>query len=214
MGRSAQRTQGYVPENQFRRPSPDLHGGRLTEILEPLLERRETSTTPAREEEHRAAGSPSTRPRWTVSRQSARHHTGTQEQQQKGTEYATEHSATSRSNREDEVLHTAAATAQPAMAAATGSMSRERKRWSTESHSAIQGGREHPSFKGPRGGALHRTSEHHDQLAVQIDEQVRAPPLSSSPSRSPPAGCCSTQGTKCPAFLRAGSVGLLGLWAL
>jgi hypothetical protein len=120
MGRSAQRTQGSVPENQFRCPHPDLHGGRLTEILEPLPEPRETSTTPAREEEHRAVGSPSTRPRWTETRQSARHHTGTQAQQQKGTQYATEHSATSRSNKEDEVLHTAAATAQPTMAMATG----------------------------------------------------------------------------------------------
>jgi hypothetical protein len=38
------------------------------EILEPLPEPRETSTALAREEEHRAAGSPSTRPRWTKTR--------------------------------------------------------------------------------------------------------------------------------------------------
>jgi hypothetical protein len=65
VGRPAQRTQGSVLENQFRRPRPGLHGGRLTEILEPLPEPRETSTAPAREDEHRAAGSPSTRPRRT-----------------------------------------------------------------------------------------------------------------------------------------------------
>jgi hypothetical protein len=47
-----------------------MHGGRLTEILEPLREPKETSTTPAREEKHRAAGSPSTRPRWTETRES------------------------------------------------------------------------------------------------------------------------------------------------
>jgi hypothetical protein len=63
--RPAQRTQGSIPENQFRRPRPGLHGGRLTEILEPLPKPRETSTAPAREDEHRAAGSPGTRPRWT-----------------------------------------------------------------------------------------------------------------------------------------------------
>ena len=68
MGRSAQRTRSSVPENQFRRPRPGLHGGRLTEILEPLPEPRETSTAPAREDEHRAAESPSTRPRWTTIR--------------------------------------------------------------------------------------------------------------------------------------------------
>jgi hypothetical protein len=68
VGRPAQRTQGSVPENQFCRPRPDLHGGRLTEILEPLPEPRDTSTAPAREEEHRAAGSPSTRPWWTRTR--------------------------------------------------------------------------------------------------------------------------------------------------
>ena len=73
MGRPAQRTQGSVPENQFRRPRPDLHGGRLTEILEPLLRPWETSTAPAREEEHRAAGSPSTRPRWTIIREEPQH---------------------------------------------------------------------------------------------------------------------------------------------
>jgi hypothetical protein len=87
VGRPAQRTQGSVPENQFRRPRPGLHGGRLTEILEPLPEPRETSTAPAREEEHRAAGSPSTRPRWTETRESTsstkarhqQHHTTTTE---------------------------------------------------------------------------------------------------------------------------------------
>jgi hypothetical protein len=68
VGRPAQRTQGSVLENQFRRPRPDLHSGRLTEILEPLLRSWETSTAPAREEEHRAAGSPNTRPRWTTIR--------------------------------------------------------------------------------------------------------------------------------------------------
>ena len=73
MGRPAQRTRGSVPENQFRRPRPDLHGGRLTEILEPLLRPWETSTAPAREEEHRAAGSPSTRPRWTIIREEPQH---------------------------------------------------------------------------------------------------------------------------------------------
>jgi hypothetical protein len=77
VGRPAQRTRGSVPENQFRRPRPDLHGGRLTEILEPLPEPRETSTAPAREEEHRAAGSPSTRPRLTAIR-GTQHHTGTE----------------------------------------------------------------------------------------------------------------------------------------
>ena len=77
MGRPAQRTRGSVPENQFRRPRPDLHGGRLTEILEPLPEPRETSSAPAREEEHRAAGSPSTRPRLTAIR-GTQHHTGTE----------------------------------------------------------------------------------------------------------------------------------------
>jgi hypothetical protein len=35
----------------------------------------ETSTAPAREEEHRAAGSSSTRPRWTIIR-AERHRTG------------------------------------------------------------------------------------------------------------------------------------------
>jgi hypothetical protein len=78
VGRSAQRTQGSVPENQFRRPRPGLHGGRLTEILEPLPEPRETSTAPAREEEHHAVGSPSTRPRWTKIRE--QHHTGVRAQ--------------------------------------------------------------------------------------------------------------------------------------
>jgi hypothetical protein len=73
VGRPAQRTQGSVPENQFRRPHPDLHGGRLTEILEPLPEPRETSTAPAREEEHRAAGSPSTRLWWTIIRRTTPH---------------------------------------------------------------------------------------------------------------------------------------------
>jgi hypothetical protein len=68
VGRPAQRTQGSVPENQFRRPRPNLHGGRLTEILESLPESRETSTAPAREEEHHAAGSSSTRTRWTIIR--------------------------------------------------------------------------------------------------------------------------------------------------
>jgi hypothetical protein len=87
VGRPAQRTQGSVPENQFRRPRPDLHGGRLTQILEPLSEPRETSTAPAREEEHHAAGSPSNRPRWTETRESTsstkarrqQHHTTTTE---------------------------------------------------------------------------------------------------------------------------------------
>ena len=73
MGRPAQRTRSSVPENQFRRPRPGLHGGRLTEILEPLPEPRETSTAPAREDEHRAAGSSSTRPRWTEIRQESEH---------------------------------------------------------------------------------------------------------------------------------------------
>jgi hypothetical protein len=68
VGRPAQRTQGSVPENQFRRPRPDLHGERLTKILEPLLRPWETSTAPARGEEHCAAGSPNTRPRWTTIR--------------------------------------------------------------------------------------------------------------------------------------------------
>ena len=72
MGRPAQRTQGSVPENQFRRPRPDLHGGRLTEILEPLPEPRVTSMAPAREE-HRVAGSPSNRPRWIIIRQTTPH---------------------------------------------------------------------------------------------------------------------------------------------
>jgi hypothetical protein len=87
VGRPAQRTQDSVPENQFCRPRPGLHGGRLTEILEPLPEPRETSTAPAREEKHRAAGSPSTRPRWTETRESTsstkarhqQHHTTTTE---------------------------------------------------------------------------------------------------------------------------------------
>jgi hypothetical protein len=77
MGRPAQRTQGSVPENQFRRPRPGLHSGRLTEILEPLLRLWETSTTPAREDEHRAAGSPGTRPWWTIIRRT-QHHTSAQ----------------------------------------------------------------------------------------------------------------------------------------
>jgi hypothetical protein len=77
VGRSAQRTRSSVPENQFRRPRPGLHGGRLTEILEPLPEPRETSTAPAREAEHRAAESSGTRPRWTVIRRT-QHHTGAQ----------------------------------------------------------------------------------------------------------------------------------------
>jgi hypothetical protein len=82
VGRPAQRTQGYVPENQFRCPHLDLHGGRLTEILEPLLEPRETSTIPDREEEHRVAGSSSTRPRWTDIREEPQHHTNARFQQQ------------------------------------------------------------------------------------------------------------------------------------
>jgi hypothetical protein len=57
------------------------------EILESLPEPRETSTVPAREEEHRAAESPSTRPRWTETRESTsstkarhqQHHTTTTE---------------------------------------------------------------------------------------------------------------------------------------
>jgi hypothetical protein len=93
VGRPAQRTQGSVLENQFRRPRPGLHGGRLTEILEPLPEPRETSTAPAREEEHRAAGSPSTRPRWTETRESTsstkarhqQHHTTTTENNRRPT---------------------------------------------------------------------------------------------------------------------------------
>jgi hypothetical protein len=50
----------------------------LTKILEPLPEPKETSTAPAREEEHRAAGSPSTRPQWTKIRE--QHHTGVRAQ--------------------------------------------------------------------------------------------------------------------------------------
>ena len=46
----------FGPDNQFRRPRPGLHGGRLTEILEALPELRKTSTAPAREEEHHAEG--------------------------------------------------------------------------------------------------------------------------------------------------------------
>jgi hypothetical protein len=49
----------------------------LTEILEPLLRPWETSTTPAREEEHRAAGSPNTRPRWTTIRANRAPHRST-----------------------------------------------------------------------------------------------------------------------------------------
>jgi hypothetical protein len=77
VGRSAQRTQGSIPENQFRCPRPGLHGGRLTEILELLLRLWDMSTAPAREDEHRAAGSPDTRPRWTIIRRT-QHHTGAQ----------------------------------------------------------------------------------------------------------------------------------------
>jgi hypothetical protein len=83
VGRPAQRTQGSVPENQFRRPHPDLHGGRLTEILEPLPEPRESSTAPAREEEYRAAGSSSTRPRWTIIRRTAPHRRPSTEEKHK-----------------------------------------------------------------------------------------------------------------------------------
>jgi hypothetical protein len=87
VGRPAQRSQGSILENQFRHPRLDLHGGRLTEIQEPLPDPRETYTAPAREEEHRAAGSPSTRPRWTETRESTsstkgrhqHHHTTTTE---------------------------------------------------------------------------------------------------------------------------------------
>jgi hypothetical protein len=82
MGRPAQRTQGSVPENQFHRPRPDLHDGRLIEILEPLLRPWETSATPEREEEHRAVGSPSTRPRWTEIREEPQHHTNARFRQQ------------------------------------------------------------------------------------------------------------------------------------
>jgi hypothetical protein len=84
VGRPAQRTRGSVPENQFRRPRPGLHGGRLTEILEPLPEPRETSTAPAREDEHRAAGSPGTRPRWTEIRSDRAPHRRTSEARSTG----------------------------------------------------------------------------------------------------------------------------------
>jgi hypothetical protein len=84
VGRSAQRTRSSVPENQFRRPRPGLHGGRLTEILEPLPEPRETSTAPAREDEHRAAGSPGTRPRWTIIRSDRAPHRRTVNQRSTG----------------------------------------------------------------------------------------------------------------------------------
>jgi hypothetical protein len=50
------------------------------EILEPLLKPWETSTTPAREDEHRAEGSPDTRPRWTIIKRT-QHHTGAQVKQ-------------------------------------------------------------------------------------------------------------------------------------
>jgi hypothetical protein len=79
VGRPAQRTQGSDPENQFRHPRLGLHGGRLTEILEPLPEPRETS---AREDEHRAAGSPNTRPRWTTIRTNRAPHRSTWLEQQ------------------------------------------------------------------------------------------------------------------------------------
>jgi hypothetical protein len=69
MGRPAQRTRSSVPENQFCRPRPSLHSGRFTEILEPLLKLRETPMAPAREDEHRAVGSPSTKPRSTTTRE-------------------------------------------------------------------------------------------------------------------------------------------------
>jgi hypothetical protein len=153
VGRPAQRTQGSVPENQFCRPHPDLHGGRLTEILEPLPEPRETSTAPAREEEHRAVGSPSTRPRWTECTAPHRYPA----QQQRGTPYTTKHSATSRSNREDEVLHTTAATAQPAMAAAIGSTSRERKDGAASLTVRCREGESvHLLRSRPPGGCAHR----------------------------------------------------------
>jgi hypothetical protein len=143
VGRSAQRTRSSVPENQFRRPRPGLQGERLTEILEPLPEPRETSTAPAREDEHRAAGSPNTRPRWTETRQSARHHTGTQAQQQRGIQYATEqHCVTSKSNREDEFLHKCGSHRTTSNGGGNRINEQGEKGWNNKSHSASFGERE------------------------------------------------------------------------
>jgi hypothetical protein len=106
-------------------------------------------------------------------------------QQQRGTPYTTKHSATSRSNREDEVLHTTAATTQPAMVAAIGSTSRERKdRAASLTVRCREEESVHPLRSRPPGGCAHK-----ERHGTRQESNRSALVASASSSRRQPYGC-------------------------
>jgi hypothetical protein len=193
VGRPAQRTRSSVPENQFRRPRPGLHSGRLTETLEPLLSRgRRPQHQPKKkntvQQGAQTAGHGGQRPVRVHGTIQLPKHSNREEystQPSSTVQYSTQPSNTMpplNPTERNTVLHKCGSHSTTSNGGGSCINGQEEKRWSSESHSAIPGGRKCPFFKEPTSRKLRRGWRgFRREPNRSADERRRQPPASFLP---------------------------------